>query len=221
MLAYITQNLVSNRQFFGFPNPSTISHSSDDRCFKLLDYACGPGTITAALSPWTKEIVAIDISEKMVEEYSSRFPEKTVLEGNLLAQPPWVRGKDGEKVELGEGELAKKEELNGFDTVIIGLGFHHFDDWSGALQKLGARVKKGGVVGIVDLIPDLDHWNSLTDEQKSMMHKTGFSEEEMRGYMSEAGLVDIDFLPLENKVIWMMKGKEVERELFFARGRRA
>lgn len=53
------------------------------------------------------------------------------------------------------------------------------------------------------------------------MHKTGFSEEEMRGYMSEAGLVDIEFLPLEDKVVWMMKGKEVDRKLFFARGRRA
>lgn len=53
------------------------------------------------------------------------------------------------------------------------------------------------------------------------MHKTGFTEEEMRGYMVEAGLVDIAFLPLEEKVQWMMKGKEVERSLFFARGRRA
>lgn len=54
-----------------------------------------------------------------------------------------------------------------------------------------------------------------------MMHKTGFSEEEMRGYMIEAGLIDIEFLPLEEKVVWMMKGREVERGLFFARGRRA
>lgn len=54
-----------------------------------------------------------------------------------------------------------------------------------------------------------------------MMHKTGFTEEEMRGYMSEAGLIDVEFLSLEGKVVWMMKGKEVERGVFFARGRRA
>ncbi|KAE9992811.1 hypothetical protein EG327_007735 [Venturia inaequalis] len=198
MIGYISQNLVEKREFFGFPL------DVKNKSFRLLDYACGPGTISAALVPWTKETVAMDISEKMVEEYSSRFPENVVMEGNLLAEPPWVGVKNGEKVEIREAELEKREELNGFDAAIVGLGFHHFDDWSGALRKLGKR-----------------HWNSLTDEQRKMMHKTGFSEEEMGGYMSEAGLVDIDFVPLSDKVVWMMKGKEVERGLFFARGRRA
>jgi len=54
-----------------------------------------------------------------------------------------------------------------------------------------------------------------------MMHKTGLSTTKMYEYMTEAGLVDIDFLPLEGKVAWEMKGKEVEKGLFFARGRRA
>lgn len=150
MIGYISQNLVEKREFFGFPL------DDKNKSFRLLDYACGPGTISAALVPWTKETVAMDISEKMVEEYSSRFPENVVMEGNLLAEPPWVGVKNGEKVEIREAELEKREELNGFDAAIVGLGFHHFDDWSGALRKLGKRVRKGGVVGIVDLIPDLD-----------------------------------------------------------------
>jgi hypothetical protein len=52
------------------------------------------------------------------------------------------------------------------------------------------------------------------------MHKTGFTAGEMDEYMTEAGLVDIEFLPLEEKVVWEMKGKEVERGLFFAKGRK-
>jgi hypothetical protein len=54
-----------------------------------------------------------------------------------------------------------------------------------------------------------------------MMHKSGFTPEEMREYMTEARLVDIEFLELEEKVIMQMKGKDMERGLFFARGRRA
>jgi hypothetical protein len=54
-----------------------------------------------------------------------------------------------------------------------------------------------------------------------MMHKTGFTTEEMHEYMTEAGLVDIEFLPLEENVVWEMKGNQIERGLFFARGRRA
>lgn len=153
-MEYISNQLISNREFFGFPPPS---NSSSQNKFKLLDYACGPGTISAALSSYTTEIVAIDISKNMVQEYTSRFPENVVLEGNLLSSPPWVgTTKEGDKLEISGVELEKREELTGFDAVIVGLGFHHFDDWSGALQKLSLRVGKGGVVGIVDLVPDVD-----------------------------------------------------------------
>lgn len=98
----------------------------------------------------------MDISTNMIMEYSSRFPQNVALEGNLLAEPPWVCMKDGEKVELNEEELAEREELNDFDAVIIGLGFHHFDNWAEALGILGRRVRRGGVVGIVDLVPDMN-----------------------------------------------------------------
>lgn len=150
MIGYVSQNLVEKREFFGFP----VDDETAD--FKLLDYACGPGTISAALGPFANEIVGMDISGKMVEEYSSRFPGSVVLEGDLLAGSPWVGVKDGEKMELGEEGLEERGELNGFDAVIIGFGFHHFDNWAGALRKLCLRVKKGGVLGIVDLVPDLD-----------------------------------------------------------------
>lgn len=54
-----------------------------------------------------------------------------------------------------------------------------------------------------------------------MMHKSGFTPEEMQGYMNEAGLVDYDYRPLSESVTMVMKdGEEVERRVFFARGRR-
>jgi len=67
----------------------------------------------------------------------------------------------------------------------------------------------------------MQHYNSLTPEMRAMMHKSGFTKSEMQEYMAEAGLVDVEFLPLEKKVVMQMKGKDVERGLFFARGRRA
>lgn len=162
MIRSISQQLIQNRGFFGYPDPNQTSDGQGG--FNLLDYACGPGTISAALSPFTTKTVAIDLSPRMVEEYSSRFPGTVALEGNLLSSPPWLvlpadgggaAGRGG-RIEMREQELMAREELNDFDAVIVGLGFHHFEDWSGALGKLSKRVKKGGVVGIVDLVPDLD-----------------------------------------------------------------
>jgi SAM-dependent methyltransferase len=155
MISYISQQLVEKRQFFGYP-------LIDGSEFKLLDYASGPGTISAALAPYTTQTLALDLSTTMIEVYSSRFPDPsthTALVRNLLAELPWIGSK--ETGTLGEGDL-EKEEFNNFDAVIVGLGFHHFDNWAGALRKLSERVKKGGVVGIVDLVPDVDVRLSLS-----------------------------------------------------------
>jgi ubiquinone/menaquinone biosynthesis C-methylase UbiE len=149
MIGYIIQQLVNKRHFFGYPK-------EDGETFNLLDYASGPGTISAALAPYTTRTLAVDISTNMISEYLSRFPNRSshsAVTGNLLASTPWLVSQE---TSLNEEELSRNSEYNNFDAVIVGLGFHHFDDWAFALEKLSRRVKKGGVVGIVDLIPDLD-----------------------------------------------------------------
>ena len=53
------------------------------------------------------------------------------------------------------------------------------------------------------------------------MHKSGFTEAEMKAYMSEAGLVDFEMVHLPEPIVMVMKeGQEVERRIFFARGRK-
>lgn len=57
---------------------------------------------------------------------------------------------------------------------------------------------------------------------RKTMHKSGFTEEEMKGYMNEAGLVDFEMLELPEPVVLKMKDDvTVERRVFFARGRKA
>jgi hypothetical protein len=56
---------------------------------------------------------------------------------------------------------------------------------------------------------------------KKMMHKSGFTREEMEGYMSEAGLEDFEMRDLPEGVTMVFKnGDEVERRVFLARARR-
>lgn len=40
-----------------------------------------------------------------------------------------------------------------FDLAVVGLGFHHFHNPAHALTMLKGRLKKGGVLGIVDFLP--------------------------------------------------------------------
>ena len=90
----------------------------------------------------------------MIAEYNERSEKAgttniaSALQGNFLGDDPYIT-KSGEK----SHEIESDPELNNFDGAIVGLGFHHFSDWVGSLQKLAKRVKPGGVVGIIDLAP--------------------------------------------------------------------
>jgi SAM-dependent methyltransferase len=90
----------------------------------------------------------------MVAEYNSRSEAAGTLkiasavQGNLLGDEPYLTW-GGNKVNNIETDAS----MNDFDTVIVGLGFHHFSDWAGSLRKLAQRVKPGGIVGIIDLVP--------------------------------------------------------------------
>lgn len=55
---------------------------------------------------------------------------------------------------------------------------------------------------------------------QAMMHISGFTEETITGHMKEAGLVDIEFMELPEKVYMEIQGSKTERAIFFARGRR-
>jgi len=212
MIGYISEQLVEKRDFFGLPK-------NKGEEFKMLDYASGPGTVSAALHPYTTSILALDLSENMIKEYKSRFPQShmTALHSNLLASPPWITDPSSPTKNLGPETIEKDPRFNDFDAVIVGLGFHHFENWAQALQTLSKRVKKGGVVGIIDILP---HGDAFPEDMRAMMHKSGFTEQEMQQYMEEAGLVDVAFLPLEENVVMKIKDKDVEKEMFFARGRR-
>jgi len=70
-------------------------------------------------------------------------------EGNLLLDEPYVVH---EEVKRYGAEIGG-EHFNQFDVCIVGLGFHHFENYSHCLRMLSERVKSGGVVGIIDLFP--------------------------------------------------------------------
>jgi len=94
----------------------------------------------------------------MIAEYQSRFPSAshTAIVGNFLATPPSISSLSSPETTLNAEAIARDPLLNNFDAVIVGLGFHHFENWALAMRKLSERVKKGGIVGIIDLEPDLD-----------------------------------------------------------------
>ena len=72
----MTSLVLNNINWLGVPfnSPSTTFESSTSRpTVRVLDYACGPGTVTGALTDHATGYIGIDLSDGMVNEYNSRF----------------------------------------------------------------------------------------------------------------------------------------------------
>lgn len=171
-----------------------------------------------ALSPYITHATGLDISPQMLQQYTSLLttshPSLPILTAVAdLVSPTPAPGIAG-------------PEFHNYDIAAIALGFHHFGDPKGCVQRLVQRLKQGGVLLVVDWLPseypnggdkDTEEWQRM---KKTIKHN-GFTEEDMRGIFEGAGLVDFGFVVLGEEFELQMNGKEVKKTGFIAKGRKA
>jgi SAM-dependent methyltransferase len=214
MIAKITAFLTTHAEWIGLParSPSSSSSSSSEAQsppktpVRILDYACGPGTVTAILAPqYGDEWRGLDLSENMAAAYNARFSDSeafsaSAVQGNLLSSDP-------DKAAAFQGP-----EWWGFDMVDVGLGFHHFEDLEGATRTLVERVKPGGVFMIVDLVS-----HEMEEGLNKIVAHAGFSFEQVKRLFKGEGLVDVQWKVMDEEVL--MRGHN-PRRVFVARGKK-
>ncbi|KAI5198428.1 S-adenosyl-L-methionine-dependent methyltransferase [Aureobasidium subglaciale] len=204
--------------------------SAENRECRLLDYACGTGSVTRALSTHITHATGLDISAAMLEQYTSLLSSShpslhisTAL-ADFCSTPP-------------DAALSGPEYQN-FDIAGVALGFHHFSSPAVCLSNLFDRLAPSGVLFVVDWLPNVvkaeDHVGSKhvhpdsvqeqeTEEWKKMkktIKTNGFGEEDMRALFEGAGFEEFGFKVLESKFVLEMNGKRVEKTGFIAKGRK-
>lgn len=211
-------------RWVGLPSPST-----GNEC-KLLDYACGPGMVTKAFKDYITHATGVDVSDGMVAEYNSRMeqlgiPNASAVVGNFLS----------------ETATPSVSEYSGFSIAAVGLGFHHFHDSKLILARLAERVRPGGVVLILDWLPTVrndgknggakedgghdhgQHKEQPEEEFKHMRHTiahNGFDREMMQKLYEDVGLVDYDFVTMDEPITLIMGERKVNKIPFLSRGRK-
>ncbi|KAJ0123706.1 methyltransferase-like protein [Diaporthe amygdali] len=202
------------------------------RAVRVLDYACGTGSMSRAFAPYTTQCVGIDLSEKMVEAYNTRARNQGLSEGEMVAFHGNLCVPEDE-----DPEAFRDGRFSGFDLAVVGLGFHHFDDPDLAAKRLVARLRPGGVLMIIDFLPHAPHGHDHhhdgthahghghhgvdSDEgadEKALRTVThhGFSEERIREVFVGAG-AGKDFA-LDDMGQVKFGEKLGKRTLFMARG---
>jgi len=175
---------------------------------RVLDYACGTGNLSRALSPYVSKIIGIDISDNMVTEFNKEAIKAGLSSNKAFA----VRG---DFLAEDADEKFSHPDYFDFDLVIVGLAFHHFRDANDATRRLASRLKDGGVLFIIDGVP------GQFGDHHQKVHKHGFSENEVHDAFTNGGVGEnFKFSVADKPICFSIQGKRFEKTIFFARGER-
>ena len=137
----------------------------------MLDLGAGTGRMLELLAPLAERAVGVDQSPAMLNV------ARTNLERAGLRH-----------VQMRQGDLyALPVERNGYDLVTIHQVLHYLDDPGRAVREAAHALAPGGRLLIIDFAP---HAHEFLREQHAH-RRLGFSGEEIKGFMAEAGLVDV------------------------------
>jgi ubiquinone/menaquinone biosynthesis C-methylase UbiE len=119
----------------------------DARRGRLLDVACGPGVVTAALAANASAIVAFDATQQMLDKARARCAKAGLANVEF-------RAGDAENLPFDDAQ---------FDGVVTRLAIHHFANPQRALGEMFRVLRPGGMAVIVDVV-------SSEDESESKLH---------------------------------------------------
>jgi SAM-dependent methyltransferase len=193
------------------PSSSFEKNSKPEKAVRVLDYACGPGTITNILYSHANEFVGVDLSEAMVTAYNKRFNH--TLPGEVAQTN--AKAVVGNLIDPKEAKSVPEAEKESFDLVAVGMGFHHFSNLKIATERLTAYLRPGGVFLIVDF---LTHSKESTDQTNPARHTVahlGFGEKEVNELFAGAGLADVQVKVMKEEVVMR---ETMKRTVFVARG---
>lgn len=107
---------------------------------RLIDVACGPGVVTAALAPSAASVVAFDATEQMLEKTKARCAKAGIR-----------------NVEFKSGNAENLPFVDAeFDGAVTRAALHHFADPQRAISEMFRVLRPGGVAIIADVISSED-----------------------------------------------------------------
>jgi ubiquinone/menaquinone biosynthesis C-methylase UbiE len=147
---------------------------------RLLDVACGPGVVTAALAPAAASVVAFDATEQMLEKARSRCAKAGL--GNV----DFKQG-DAESLPFADGQ---------FDGVVTRLAVHHFADPQRAIGEMFRVLRRGGTAVVVDIVSSEDpaetNLQNAIERLRDPSHVRMLPAAELDAAVRRAGFEDVE-----------------------------
>jgi ArsR family transcriptional regulator len=138
------------------------------------DLGCGTGVVVSALAPHVGRVIGVDGSDEMLGAARARVRDLSNVE---------LRRGSLEQVPLADATL---------DAAVMMLVLHHLPAPALALAEAARVIRPGGRLLIVDMAP-----HDREEYRQRMGHVwLGFSDEQMRRLLDQAGFTMSRFVPL-------------------------
>ena len=142
-----------------------------DEQMQVMDFGAGTGLITSHVAPYVGSIIAVDISQAMLDKLVS----KDELSGKVKAVCQ----------DITEQPLDMK-----FDLIMSAMAMHHVKDTTLLIQRFAEHMKPGSKVALADL--DTEDGTFHPADIEGVFHN-GFDRDDLRKILEKNGFNEIQF----------------------------
>lgn len=138
----------------------------------VMDFGAGTGLICTQVAPRVKRVVAVDISESMLQQLAKKTEQQDhiiPLCRDILSQPLDER----------------------FELIISAMALHHVQETDALLQTFYQHLAPGGRVALADLDHEDGHFHPPGVEG---VYHQGFEREALQLKLERAGFREVQFL---------------------------
>lgn len=150
---------------------SILEHTSLNDKMNVMDFGAGTGLISSHVAPLVNKIIAVDISEAMLDK--------------LVAKPE-LQG----KVEAVCQNILEQPLTTQFDLIMSAMAMHHVEDTNKLIQTFSEHLTPGAKLALADL--DKEDGSFHPAEVEGVFH-SGFERYDFKNLLKAHGFEDIHF----------------------------
>ncbi|MCK4705158.1 MAG: class I SAM-dependent methyltransferase [Gammaproteobacteria bacterium] len=150
---------------------SILEHTSLNPQMNVMDFGAGTGLISSHVASLVNKIVAVDISEAML---------------NKLVAKPEIQG----KVEAVCQNILEQPLTTQFDLIMSAMAMHHVEDTAKLIQTFSEHLNSGAQIALADL--DKEDGSFHPADIKGVFH-SGFERYDLKALLKTHGFNDIHF----------------------------
>lgn len=138
----------------------------------ILDYGCGTGLVAFSLVDDSNEVLGLDNSDGMVDEFNKKVKDRSLL--NIKAKQHNILKEDLPK--------------NRFDLIVCSMSLHHIQNLEVFFKKCYEALKYGGYICVNDLEKENGTFHKRINNVG--VYHFGFTKEKLIEICSKLGFSD-------------------------------